>query len=131
MSDEQSISDQLVGLKSLGVSIAMDDFGTGYSSLGYLWKYDFDKLKIDQVFLEGLDFDQNRYREIIETIVILGHKMGMSVTVEGVESQAQADILNTLNCDHYQGFLFGRPTPANETLAAIARLGAGKESLAG
>ena len=131
MSDEQSISDQLVGLKSLGVSIAMDDFGTGYSSLGYLWKYDFDKLKIDQVFLEGLDFDQNRYREIIETIVILGHKMGMSVTVEGVESQAQADILNTLNCDHYQGFLFGRPMPANETLAAIARLGAGKESLAG
>lgn len=131
MSDEQSVSDQLVGLKSLGVSIAMDDFGTGYSSLGYLWKYDFDKLKIDQVFLEGLDFDQDRYREIIETIVILGHKMGMSVTVEGVESQAQADILGTLNCDHYQGFLFGKPMPADETLAAIARLDSGDAILAG
>ncbi|MEP4248287.1 putative bifunctional diguanylate cyclase/phosphodiesterase [Tateyamaria sp.] len=131
MSDEQSVSDQLVGLKSLGVSIAMDDFGTGYSSLGYLWKYDFDKLKIDQIFLEGLDFDQDRYREIIETIIILGHKMGMSVTVEGVETQSQAGILDALNCDHYQGYLYGKPMPADETLAAIARLGSNKTSLTG
>lgn len=131
ISDEQSHSDQLVGLKSLGVSIAMDDFGTGYSSLGYLWKYDFNKLKIDQVFLEGLDFDQNRYREIIETIVALGHKLGMTVTVEGVESKAQADILDLLQCDHYQGFLFGKPMPANETLAAISRLGTASGRQAG
>lgn len=131
MSDEQSVSDQLVGLKSLGVSIAMDDFGTGYSSLGYLWKYDFDKLKIDQIFLEGLDFDQKRYREIIETIVILGHKMGMSVTIEGVESRTQANILDSLNCDHYQGFLFGKPMPAKQTLAAIAQLAGTKHSNTG
>ncbi|MEP1327863.1 EAL domain-containing protein [Pseudophaeobacter sp.] len=113
--DEFRISGQLADLRRLGVSIAMDDFGTGYSSLGYLWKYEFDKLKIDRVFLEGYDFDSKRYHEIIETIVVLGHKMGMSVTVEGVENERHADMLKSIACDQYQGFLFGRPMASHET----------------
>ncbi|WP_299408189.1 bifunctional diguanylate cyclase/phosphodiesterase [uncultured Roseobacter sp.] len=120
MADEQRVSDQLIGLKQLGISIAMDDFGTGYSSLGYLWKYDFDKLKIDRVFLEGFDFDRERYQEIIETIVVLGHKMGMQVTIEGVETERQHDMLDLLACDQYQGFYFGRPMPADQALKALS-----------
>ena len=113
--DEFRISGQLADLRRLGVSIAMDDFGTGYSSLGYLWKYNFDKLKIDRVFLEGYDFDNERYREIIETIVALGHKMGMNVTVEGVENERHAEMLQTVGCDQYQGYFYGRPMAAQET----------------
>ncbi|WP_299850805.1 EAL domain-containing protein [uncultured Roseovarius sp.] len=117
MEDEERISEMLADLRHLGVSIAMDDFGTGYSSLGYLWKYSFDKLKIDKVFLEGYDFDGERYREIIETIVVLGRKMGMEVTIEGVEEKRHADMLKSLDCDQYQGFLFGKPMAAHETLS--------------
>ncbi|WP_299869234.1 EAL domain-containing protein [uncultured Roseobacter sp.] len=119
MADEERVSAQLVGLKRMGISIAMDDFGTGYSSLGYLWKYDFDKLKIDRVFLEGFEFDNLRYREIIETIVTLGHKMGMQVTVEGVENEAQTEMLDEFACDQYQGFLIGKPMPAAQALETI------------
>ncbi|MBW4709368.1 EAL domain-containing protein [Roseobacter sp. YSTF-M11] len=120
MADEDRVSAQLHGLKRMGIAIAMDDFGTGYSSLGYLWKYDFDKLKIDRVFLEGFDFDPVRYREIIETIVTLGHKMGMQVTIEGVETELQTDMLKDFACDQYQGFLFGKPMPADQALAAVS-----------
>lgn len=119
ISDEECVSNQLVALKRLGISIAMDDFGTGYSSLGYLWKYDFDKLKIDRVFLEGFDFDNARYREIIETIVTLGGKLGLKVTVEGVESQRHAELLDQLACDQYQGYFFGRPVPADGALQML------------
>lgn len=120
MADEHRVSEQLVGLKQLGISIAMDDFGTGYSSLGYLWKYDFDKLKIDRVFLEGFDFDRERYREIIETIVVLGHKMGMAVTVEGVETESHSAMLDQLACDYYQGFYFGKPMTSDQALQTLA-----------
>lgn len=124
LEDEQRVAEQLVNLKELGVSIAMDDFGTGYSSLGYLWKYCFDKLKVDRVFLEGYEFDKAKHRDIIETIVVLGHKMGMKVTVEGVENKMQTDMLGALNCDQFQGYLFGRPVPGDATLEVIARAGA-------
>ncbi|MFD1158833.1 bifunctional diguanylate cyclase/phosphodiesterase [Roseovarius aestuarii] len=116
MENELRVSEHLADLRHLGISIAMDDFGTGYSSLGYLWKYEFNKLKIDKVFLEGYDFDGERYREIIETIVVLGHKMGMQVTIEGVEDERHTDMLQSLGCDQYQGFLFGKPMAAVETL---------------
>ncbi|MDW3224442.1 MAG: EAL domain-containing protein [Paracoccaceae bacterium] len=120
MGDEQRVSDQLIGLKQMGISIAMDDFGTGYSSLGYLWKYNFDKLKIDRVFLEGLDFDRERYRQIIETIVILGHQMGMTVTLEGVETAHHHEMLRELACDQFQGFYFGKPMTAKQALQVLS-----------
>lgn len=130
MADEERVSAQLVGLKRIGISIAMDDFGTGYSSLGYLWKYDFDKLKIDRVFLEGFEFDNVRYREIIETIVTLGHKMGMQVTVEGVENETQTEMLDEFACDQYQGFLIGKPMPAAQALETISAERPGETSAA-
>lgn len=119
--NEDCVSNQLIALKQMGVSIAMDDFGTGYSSLGYLWKYDFDKLKIDRVFLEGFDFENARYKEIIETILTLGGRLGLKVTVEGVENERHTDMLDQLACDYYQGYYFGRPMPEQEALRLVTK----------
>lgn len=108
------VSGQLKGLRELGISIAMDDFGTGYSSLGYLWQFGFDKLKIDRSFINGLDHDTEKALEILDTIIMLGHRLNMTVTAEGIESERQADLLAELACDHFQGFLFGRPMPQED-----------------
>lgn len=105
--------DQLRRLKELGVAIVMDDFGTGYSSLSYLWRFPFDKIKIDQSFVRGLSGDPEKVTEIIKTIVTLGHTLDMTVTAEGVETQEQLDLLRRLDCDLVQGFLLGRPQPAD------------------
>ncbi|WP_082640232.1 putative bifunctional diguanylate cyclase/phosphodiesterase [Aureimonas sp. N4] len=103
---------QLRQLKQLGVSIAMDDFGTGYSSLGYLWRFPFDTVKIDQSFMVAFDAGEANVRQILETIVALAHNLGMRVTTEGVETQEQARLLAELDCDTLQGFYFSRPKPA-------------------
>lgn len=108
------VSGQLMGLRALGVSIAMDDFGTGYSSLGYLWQFGFDKLKIDRSFITGLDHNTEKALEILDTIIMLGHRLNMTVTAEGIESENQADLLAELECDHFQGYLFGRPMPQED-----------------
>ena len=71
----------------------MDDFGTGYSSLGYLWQFGFDKLKIDRSFVAALEADEARAREILDTIISLGHKLDMTVTAEGIETERQARVL--------------------------------------
>ncbi|MFK8035221.1 MAG: putative bifunctional diguanylate cyclase/phosphodiesterase, partial [Hyphomicrobiales bacterium] len=111
MENTESISQQLEELSSIGVSLAMDDFGTGYSSLGYLWKFGFDKLKIDQSFISGLEVNSAKTKEILETIVLLGHKLGMTVTAEGIETEDQEKMLSSMDCDHFQGFKYGKPMP--------------------
>lgn len=111
MENTESISQQLEELSSIGVSLAMDDFGTGYSSLGYLWKFGFDKLKIDQSFISGLEVNSEKTKEILETIVLLGHKLGMTVTAEGIETEDQEKMLSSMDCDHFQGFKYGKPMP--------------------
>jgi diguanylate cyclase (GGDEF)-like protein len=97
--------------KELGVSIAMDDFGTGYSSLSYLWKYGFDRIKIDKSFIQALEDNPERSTQLIDTVVMLGARLEMDVTAEGIETAEQADLLAKLGCDHLQGFYFGRPAP--------------------
>lgn len=126
---ESRVNEQLAGLKSLGVSISLDDFGTGYSSLGYLWKYQFDKLKIDRVFLEGFDLASEKYRKVIGTIVMLGRNLGMEVTVEGIEGQHQLSMLTELGCDQFQGYLLGRPM--SEAAAGVLARPADAERAAG
>lgn len=105
---------QLHELKELGTSIVMDDFGTGYSSLGYLWRFPFDKIKIDRSFLQGFEGDVEKVREIIQTIIALGHSLDMMVTAEGVETEDQMVMLRELDCDHLQGFYLGRPFPTEQ-----------------
>lgn len=114
MSNSQRNLRQLELLKEIGVSIAMDDFGTGYSSLGYLWKFPFDKIKIDKSFLGGMKNVDEKANQIVSTIIALGHTLEMCVTAEGVETEAQAEFLNAHKCDQLQGFLLGRPMPKEE-----------------
>ena len=122
LGDEDGVSRILKRLQTAGIRIAMDDFGTGYSSLGYLWKYNFDKIKIDRSFLLGHDFEQTRYFDIIETIILLGHKLGMSVTIEGVETHKQVEVLTEMACDQFQGFYFARPLTEAQATAVVQSL---------
>jgi EAL domain-containing protein (putative c-di-GMP-specific phosphodiesterase class I) len=92
----------------MGISIALDDFGTGYSSLTYLWKFPFDKVKIDRSFVMEMDLD-SKAEAIVNTIVALGKTLDLTITAEGVETEAQAQALSDAGCDQAQGYLFGRP----------------------
>jgi diguanylate cyclase (GGDEF)-like protein len=94
-------------LRRLGVRISLDDFGTGYSSLSYLRTFPFDKLKIDQSFVQ--DLGDPATVSILQAMIALGHGLGMSVTAEGVETEAQRTAVLGFGCTHLQGYLFGRP----------------------
>jgi hypothetical protein len=78
----------------MGVAIVMDDFGTGYSSLSYLWRFPLDKIKIDRCFMQGVEGSGRDARTIVKTIIALGRELNMRVTVEGVETAAQAAFLD-------------------------------------
>lgn len=119
LDDTLDILSQLRELKELGVSVAMDDFGTGYSSLAYLWQFPFDKVKIDQAFLRGFAGQATEITKIIETIVGLGHTLGMQITAEGVETQDQLEMLKTALCDQLQGNMLGKPVSQSEALLCI------------
>ena len=105
---------QLKKLKDMGVPIVMDDFGTGYSSLSYLWKFPFDKIKIDRSFMESFEKSGRNVETVVRTIIALGREMNMRVTVEGVETSKQVDFLYDADADQVQGFYFGKPVPASE-----------------
>lgn len=108
--DTAGTLEQLQALKDLGVRIAMDDFGTGYSSLAYLWRFPFDKIKIDRTFVAEMSGNP-AIADILRTITLLGRTLNLEVTAEGVETADQARILEDMRCDHFQGYLFGRPMP--------------------
>jgi diguanylate cyclase (GGDEF)-like protein len=119
LEDTDAVMSQLVQLKGLGVAIVMDDFGTGYSSMSYLWRFPFDKIKIDRAFLQNLlDADKN-VEAIVRTIINLGHALKMRVTVEGVEDERQLDLIMNLACDEAQGYYFARPMPACDIAAHL------------
>ena len=124
LQDSAKILEQLAQLKKLGVKIAMDDFGTGYSSLSYLWRFPFDKIKIDRSFVAEMQ-DNPAIADILRTIALLGRTLNLEVTAEGVETIDQARLLSEMRCDHFQGFLFGRPMPVGDIpsflMAATAR----------
>jgi diguanylate cyclase (GGDEF)-like protein len=97
-------------LKALGVKISMDDFGTGYSSLSYFRMFPFDKVKIDQSFIQDM-IDNPQARAIIRSVIGLGRGLGMPVVAEGVETDAQLEALRAEGCDQVQGYLISRPGP--------------------
>jgi diguanylate cyclase (GGDEF)-like protein len=111
---------RLEALRALGVSLALDDFGSGYSSLSYLQKFPFDRLKIDRSFVAALGATASA-GAIIQSVVTLGHGLGMKVLAEGVETDEQRVLLRLAGCDEMQGFLFARPGPAAEIDAMLAR----------
>ena len=117
--DSETIMAELLVLKQMGVSIVMDDFGTGYSSLSYLWRFPFDKIKIDRSFMEGFGEPGHHVDTVVKTIVALGRGLNMRVTVEGVETAKQAAFLDKAHGDEAQGYYFGRPMPASDLAANI------------
>jgi EAL domain-containing protein (putative c-di-GMP-specific phosphodiesterase class I) len=100
----------LRALSATGLSVAIDDFGTGYSSLNYLRSFAFDTLKIDRSFVQGLPASAAD-ATITRGIVALGHALGMKITAEGVETEAQASFLQLESCDSLQGYLMSKPVP--------------------
>jgi diguanylate cyclase (GGDEF)-like protein len=114
MNDTEQVLRSLHALHALGVRIAMDDFGTGYSSLAYLWRFPFDKVKIDRAFTHGLGGDDGKVDLIVRSIVGLAHALSMKVNAEGVETAEQRDALRRHGCDELQGFLLGRPQPPEQ-----------------
>ena len=109
----------LHALRALGVRISMDDFGTGYSSLSYLRSFPFDKIKIDQSFVRDLAANRDA-QAIVRSIISLGAGLGVTITAEGVETEAELGCLRAEGCHEGQGFLFSRPRP-NAEIAGLLR----------
>lgn len=100
--------DTLTQLRNHGIQICIDDFGTGYSSLAYLHLLPIDTVKIDRSFVNQMTVDP-RNLDIVETIITLAHRLDLNVIAEGVETQAQKEILQSLHCESGQGYFFSRP----------------------
>jgi diguanylate cyclase (GGDEF)-like protein len=121
LGNSDAVMTELQSLKAMGIAIVMDDFGTGYSSLSYLWRFPFDKIKIDRSFMQGFDAKGRDAETVVKTIIALGRELNMRVTVEGVETAKQAAFLDGADADQVQGFFFGRPVPASEIGAIILK----------
>lgn len=108
----------LEALREMGVRIALDDFGTGHSSLRYLMNLPIDTLKIDRCFISRMHQDP-RALGIVEAVIALGRGLGFRVVAEGVEERAQQVMLAEAGCDQIQGYLYGRPQPAEDLAAQL------------
>jgi EAL domain-containing protein (putative c-di-GMP-specific phosphodiesterase class I) len=97
-------------LKELGIKFSLDDFGTGYSSLQYLKRLPLDQIKIDQSFVREIASDGSD-KAIVQSIIAMSQSLGVAVIAEGVETEDQQKILLNLGCNHFQGYLFGKPVP--------------------
>lgn len=114
-------------LREVGFRVLVDDFGTGYSTFSYLRDLELDGLKIDMSFVQGIT-ESDSDSALVETMLTLGERLGLDVIPEGVESEAQLQRLRTLGCTLGQGYLFGRPAPAEE-VAPFAVEAAGQDQL--
>jgi diguanylate cyclase (GGDEF)-like protein/PAS domain S-box-containing protein len=113
MNDPEGAARTLHDLKDSGVKLSMDDFGTGYSSLGYLKSFPIDTLKIDRTFVRDISTDADD-ATLTRAIINLAQNLRLNVVAEGVETEAQLAFLCLNGCDEMQGYLFARPTTAEE-----------------
>jgi diguanylate cyclase (GGDEF)-like protein/PAS domain S-box-containing protein len=120
MSDSERTIEVLQALHGEGIRVAIDDFGTGYSSLAYLRRFPIQQLKIDQAFIKDM-MDNREDRAIVDAVIGMAHAMGMEVLAEGVERTEQLEYLRSKGCDKAQGYLFGRPVPAEEFRELLRR----------
>ncbi len=122
LQSSEATLEQFSHLAELGVSSAMDDFGTGYSSLAYIKRFPLNYLKIDRTFVDGLP-DETDDRSLTESIVLMGHRLGISLIAEGVENQAQYDYLKQLGVEYAQGFHIAEPMTCEEFTSYLQSLG--------
>ncbi|TXI89346.1 MAG: GGDEF domain-containing protein [Burkholderiaceae bacterium] len=106
----------LFELKRLGFKLSIDDFETGYSSLAYLRRFPIDELKVDKVFVQGM-MDSMQDKQIVQSVISLAHNFGLSVVAEGVEHEANLNVLRMMGCDEIQGFYFAHPMPSAQLLS--------------
>ena len=119
LENTEAILATLAQLRKLGVSIAMDDFGAGFSSLSYLRRFPFDKIKIDHTFVRDLDRDPESIA-IVRAVAELARSLRMKTTAEGVETEAQFELLRAEGCTEIQGYFISRPAPASEIPRMLA-----------
>lgn len=112
--DDVSTLAALERLRSIGVRLVLDDFGKGYSSFGYLSRAQFSKIKIDRSFVQGAAEGEHDCGAIVRAILALARGLGVETTAEGVENEREAAVMRALGCGQLQGYLFGRPVPAEE-----------------
>ncbi len=108
INSEKSTNDILTDIRKRRIKLSIDDFGTGYSCLSYLRDLPIDNLKIDRSFINGINSETQSF-EIVKTIVSLAHNLGMDAIAEGVETAAQVQQLQALDCQYAQGYLFAKP----------------------
>lgn len=113
MRDVTSTAETLASLRALGVHVSIDDFGSGYSSLIYLHRFAVDAIKVDRSFVEGIGADHHA-EAICDAVLRLGQALGTRVIAEGVETETQLEFLRRRRCDEAQGYLIGKPVPAEE-----------------
>ncbi|HEX2018757.1 MAG TPA: EAL domain-containing protein [Aurantimonas sp.] len=134
LQDSASVIATLNGFRDRGIGISMDDFGTGYSSLGYLNRFPFDKIKIDQSFVRTIEAHQSR--AIIRAVISLSRALDMAVIAEGVETPEQMEALLLEGCTEMQGYYFSKPRPAGDLAQVLVEFqlrseAAGREEVVG
>jgi EAL domain-containing protein (putative c-di-GMP-specific phosphodiesterase class I) len=113
------VSEALEQLHDLGVEIALDDFGTGFASLSHIKAFPIDRLKIDRSFVDDMDRNKDSL-SIVQAIIQLSHSMGLAVTAEGVETQAQLILLKSMGCGSIQGYLMSKPLNAEAATGILS-----------
>src|SRR5690348_8712442 len=121
LSNDDHVHDMIASLKAIGVKLALDDFGTGYSSLSYLQRVPFDKIKIDRSFVTGASDLEGRNAALIRAMVGLASDLKMQTTAEGVETQEELALVRSLGSSLVQGYIFGKPMPAEEAAELAAK----------
>lgn len=122
LKSEKNVLSAMVALKELGIKIAIDDFGTGYASLNYLREFQVDTIKIDQVFIQSKEGQNEMDRAIVSSVLHLAKGLKTKVVAEGVESYEQFEFLKQKECDLIQGYLFSKPVP-RETFEQMLQTG--------
>ena len=119
---DEAVQAQLRELKTLGLTVALDDFGTGYSSLSSLHALSVDTLKIDRSFVSQVDLNPHHH-VLIQATILVANSLGMGTVAEGIETEAQAEVVRRLGCLKGQGYLFSRPLLAADLPAWLAAQG--------
>lgn len=113
LEDDHAVVAVMSELKAIGVRLALDDFGVGHASLGYLYRFPFDRIKIDKSFVQAMHRER-RAADIVRAIIKLSHQLHFEVVAEGVETAEQLRLVQDMGCDYAQGFLIGYPMDANQ-----------------